>query len=462
MNRWAGMCATLVLAACGDPGTQAGSDGFFKERRLESLPEGSRIESVAFAPQGRGVAMGYRGPGGGAYVRFKGKDGLPYGNVESLAISADGARFGHVSLLKARRHVVVDGKREDYDRADEPVFFTSDGKRSVYLAGDAKSQFAVVDGVKGPEYLRATGLRLSPDGKRFAYVAMMHGGGTSVVVDGVPGKAWEGVTDHTVTFSEDGSRLGFSAGLRGGGGWRAVVDGKESLHGEGCDWVRFSADGKRVAYHLRTGRGSHVVIDGKESEEHVQVTWAGFSPDGGRVAYVAGDGRKCFTVIDGVKGESYDSIGGGVSFSPDGKRTAFKARLGDRQHVVTDGIRGEAFDDVQDIRFSPDGKRVAYVGRSARIAMGPFLVIDGEKGAEMAAILPQTLAWSPDSRHAAYVGVPKGTRGPAVIAGSKTGPAFHRIEGGSLFWSPDGTKVAYAACTETEAWWKVLDLSAKK
>jgi len=193
------------------------------------------------------------------------------------------------------------------DGLHDAVVVTREGKARVWL-----------DGVEGPLYdlILPGSLVFSPDG-RLTYLAQQ-GTSAAVVVDGVPGPLYAGVS---APF--------------------------------------YSPDGKRMAYLAGKGR-QRLVVDGVAGPEYDGIGTTVFSRDGQRVAYGAKQGAKSLLVVDGVPGPTFDSLADPM-FSPDGKRVAYIVQAGVAWRVVVDGFAGPQNDGVTGLVFSPNGMRVAYV-----------------------------------------------------------------------------------------------------
>ncbi len=85
-----------------------------------------------------------------------------------------------------------------------------------------------IDG--GPEYDGLAGLLFSPDGWRVAYRARREDRWL-VIVDGVEGQEYDGISDGAPVFSPDGNHVAFLAEREGR--WLAVVDGVERKEYDG-------------------------------------------------------------------------------------------------------------------------------------------------------------------------------------------------------------------------------------
>jgi hypothetical protein len=88
-----------------------------------------------------------------------------------------------------------------------------------------------------------------------------------------------------------------------------------------------------------------------------------FSPDGKRLAYMARNDALYVMVIDGKPAGSFPIIILPAVFSSDGRRLAFAAQSNQKQVMVIDGQTGPEYDAVQidSLAFSADGQHVAYL-----------------------------------------------------------------------------------------------------
>jgi Tol biopolymer transport system component len=213
-------------------------------------------------------------------------------------------------------------------------------------------------------------LKISPDSKRVAYVAVSRGFFTGekkfVIVDGTEEKQYDDIGATMLTF--------------------------------------FSPDSKRVAYGARAGNRWLVVVDGKEGRpyEGIGAGSLSFSPDSQRVAYMAGAGNKRFVVVvDGQEHNAYDGLGGARPiFSPDSNRMAYEASVGNKRVVVVDGKEQKQYDGIDTLTFSPDSKRVAYGAKGG--TRNWFVVVDGNEGKKYDSLLRggnRVIFDSPDAFH---------------------------------------------------------------
>lgn len=160
--------------------------------------------------------------------------------------------------------------------------------------------------------------KVSPDGKRVAYIANA-GDRQFVVVDGKEERQYDGIGEGTLIFSPDSRRVAYVA--IAGNKQFVVVDGKEEKQYDAIGIPIFSPDSKRMAYMVQVDNRQFVVVDGNEEKQYdgIGERTLVFSPDSKKVAYAAQAADKWFVVIDGKEGKQYDSIlGEGITFdSPD-------------------------------------------------------------------------------------------------------------------------------------------------
>jgi Tol biopolymer transport system component len=376
------------------------------------------VAPIAFSPDGKRYA--YKATRTDRKWTFvvDGKEGPLHDGARAVVhvFSPDGSRTAYVAnpptpsgATSPLYALVVDGVvGKPYQQIEERPWFSPDGKRLAFVAGTGKGpafrMFVVVDGVDGSPYARI-GSRMydglgafgwSPDGKRWGHSAMKPEGGEVVVIDGVEGKVYEGVTGPV--FSPDGKRWAHPA--KRGAKWITVVDGKESeKEYDEIGGLAFSPTGVPV-YAARRDKAWFVVLDGVEGKEHGRVgTYSiRFSPDGKRVAYWATAGTKpppITFVLDGVEQGDFTNIGANrnfgwssFSFGPDGKRTAFAAEKGGKWVVVTDGVPGAPYDalPIWTPVIGPQGD-VAY---GAEKEGNVVLVANGAETAPYPALAPGT------------------------------------------------------------------------
>ena len=249
-------------------------------------------------------------------------------------------------------------------------------------------------------------------------------------------------------------------------------------------WPTITNDGRTIAFErdfevwtldTASGRASQVKIARRGLQsgpaiEHLTLN-NGFSdlalsPDGRKVAFAARgeiwaaaarDGGDASRVTRTLAREAQ------IAWLPDSRRIVYASERDEVSHLFmydfTKGVETQLTDaKVNDsaARVSPDGKSIAFVrdGKELR-------VLDVESKAEKLlasghlARAPRGLAWSPDSRWVAYIGL-SGTAFRnvyAVPAAGGTSRAVTSIPNGSannVSWSPDGTYIIYNTNQRTE------------
>ncbi len=264
---------------------------------------------------------------------------------------------------------------------------------------------------------------ISNDDKHIAFTVKTNDG-EFVMVDGVAGKLYTSIP-----------RVGLSeAGIK--------------------QQIKFSRDGRRVAYVAGRGKKFLVVVDGKEGPEYdrISVGAPSFSPDGRRVSYFAERGGKTFAVVDGIESKPFDyGSSDAPIFSPDSSHVIYMARHGQQTHIVIDGAEIVERDYVGEPRFSKTGKRMAYV-----LARGDEwrVVTDGKEGKPYSGF-GNNIEFSDDEKHVLYrANTPKGQM--LIVDDVETEPR-PVIEENSYGFSPDGRHVAYIAWEARDEQYVVMD-----
>jgi hypothetical protein len=132
---------------------------------------------------------------------------------------------------------------------------------SVYTSPFGNS--VSLNGVAGPWEYAIAGLTFSPNGTRLGYLAQtVPGGPWFAVIDGRFSPTYYAVTG--LTFSTNGARVGYLAQSVPGGAWFAVIDGVVGPPFSSVDSLAFSPDNLHVAYNAFNGiTGQWVaVVDG--------------------------------------------------------------------------------------------------------------------------------------------------------------------------------------------------------
>jgi len=242
------------------------------------------------------------------------------------------------------------------------------------------------------------------------------------------------------------------------------------------DDIHFETDnGCRIAQAITDDPQSpklHVVVDGQLVSGYDDVAWHSlkFSPDGKHVAFVATNEGKQVCVLDGKSGEKYDKIGGSETdlvFSPDSQHLGYAAQKNNKWVVVVDGVAGSEFDRVDgmgityhqkifvnsvaqlktDIAgssscpiFTADSQHFFYLTISGQGKDREYcVVLDGKSGPEFSRFFGANL--SPDGHHMAYAGA-AGNEYEVVYDGV-AGPSAAGV--GSIIYSTDSSHIAYVA-----------------
>lgn len=355
---------------------------------------------------------------------LNGVEGKTYDAVDRLHFSADGLRVGYVAELLGQAAAVIDGVVGKFYGGVNGLVFSADGKHSAYIAarGTALNNHiddaVVLDGLEQKPYpqIVPASVQLSPDGKRLALATASALGKVRVVVDGVPSKQeYDDVKqgpngDRVLRFSPDGKHLAFEA--RRGEKWMLVVDDQEGPAYDDikADSIRCGRDGSHWSYAALKGQKNVAVVDGKEGKECDETVGVRLSADGVRFAYVAREGDKQAVVTNEGEGKVYMGVGA-LCLGADGKHVAYRALRDDSTAaVVLDGKEQKAYLTIDDssVRLSPDGKRLAYFamekGDPNTGGITRWFVLDGAETTAYGLDAPdgRSVTFGPDGKHAAF------------------------------------------------------------
>ncbi|MEP6920353.1 MAG: hypothetical protein ABI967_04445 [bacterium] len=290
---------------------------------------------------------------------------------------------------------------------------------------------------------------ISSNEKHIAYTVKTNAG-EFVMLDGVAGKTYTSIPrvglseagiKQQIKFSPNGRRVAFVAGR--GKKFLVVVDGKE---GPEYDRIsvgapRFSPDSRRVSYFAERGEKTYAVVDGIESKpfDYGSSDAPIFSPDSRRVIYMARHGQQTHVVIDGVEIVETEYVGD-PRFSKTGKKMTYVLVRNDQWRVVTDGKEGKPYRGIgNNIEFSDDEKHVLY---RADTLEGQMIVVDGVETQGRPIIEENSYGFSPDGRHVAYIAWNSRDK-QYVVVDNKNGKIYEDV--GKPVFSPDSKHVVHAA-----------------
>lgn len=256
-----------------------------------------KVLSYALSPDGEKVAYV-------AAFREQGRDKFAIlENGRTVAISADATPLvyrqdGELIYVLCEsalgsKCVLVNGSRKSSIKKKGGVFELAaslDGESLAYVTGNENEKTVVFNGQDSPPHSSVQGLRVSPDGKRVAYIA---------------------------------------------NGTRMIVDQQERVEYDVVGAPSFSPNSQRVFYVAESAQGEWGLVNGYEWVPGYRSWWAHapvVSPAGRQVAYLAFTDwppAEWFVVLEGTKLPAYDYIDPlSLRFTPDGTVLMYGARKG--------------------------------------------------------------------------------------------------------------------------------------
>ncbi len=212
--------------------------------------------------------------------------------------------FVHCELSGGSKCVVVNGGRKTIVKHKAGIFdlaISRDGESLAYVTGSESEKMVVFNGQDGPPYSSVQGLRVSPDGKRVAYIA-------------------------------NGNRM--------------MVDQQERAEHEVVGVPSFSPNGQGLFYVAENAQGEWMLVNGAERVSGYRSWWTHapiVSPTGRKAAYLAFSDwppTEWFVVLEGTKLPGYDYIDPlSLRFTPDGTLLMFGARKGRELWWITQPVK---------------------------------------------------------------------------------------------------------------------------
>jgi hypothetical protein len=255
----------------------------------------------------------------------------------------------------------------------------------------------------------------SPDSKHLADVSVK----VFAVLDGLKGPEFPASTCWGPVFSSDSRHFAFTIGH-----WSQDIPGHQRAfldwqplrlpnNGPGVVHVFFSPDLKRWGCILQRQNEKQVFIDGHYGPWFQSAWGLRFSPDGSRYAYLAQVKANWWMVVDGKLQAEISINPASPCFSPNSKRLAYIAGRGPMWWIVVDGKAGPKF----------KGQK----GRTSILSVGEE---------ELPALTqPQ---FSPDSAHIGYAAL-QGDQWGVLLDNKPVGPKYERIIDGGPSFHEDGS-----------------------
>lgn len=366
--------------------------------------------------------------------------------------------------------------------------------RSVLAPGGASAALIVRRGPRAavvgagretPAGEAVDALSLSPDGRRWACIALENGV-WRVLVDGELSYDGGGRPIGPFAWSADSRRL--ACEVREDGRSFVLLDGRCGRYFDSINELLFSPDGIQLAFRARDDGREVMVLNDKpgpgywrmdapvfskdgvlayaaspfveptlvvgEERRRLDGEYAqqlAFSPDGRRLAFLLYAGGEAVLEVDGLRRPVAGSVVGSPYFSPDGSELAYVSVSGQDWRVVRDEVPGPRFERIEwtSVAWSPDGRRLAYAASRAGRAV---VVTDGHGGPEFDRVGPPV--WSPDGSRTAYAAWT--AAGPCIVVGGRRTEAFEELS--APRWSPDGRRVVFAERTGPEVRGREIDV----
>ena len=379
-----------------------------------------------------------------------------------------------------------------------PPQWSSDGRQLAYLVfdeltGDTLLEITTLEtgeaqryGLPGPWQFRA-GLRWSPDGRYFAYMALL-GMPTEItqlwvlrLADQQASAVTEGLTDDFwPRWSPDSQSLHYVSN-RGGSHdlWRLDLDDtgvpkgppEPVTSGVGLQEAVFSPDGRKLAYMkgrwisniwrvpILSDRTATWLDAEQLTFDQAFIESVDVSPDGTQLLFSSNRaGNQDLWMVPVAGGElqqltTHPTPDWFPQLSPDGQHIAFYAyRSGNRDIWVMPRVGGPArqLTDTSERElhptWSPDGREIAFSAN--RNGNSDIWVIDTESGEQRRATQHPAVesrpVWSPDGEWLVFTstraGEPRLWRAPAQ---GGTPVPLTKGRGGLPQWSPDGDRVYF-------------------
>src|SRR6266568_3703437 len=216
-----------------------------------------------------------------AMMVIDGNEGQLADSFSQWIVSPAGSHIACSAILNGRAHAIVDdvpGAPYDFVHLHD---LAADGT-VAYLTTKSNKQMAIINDNESKPYDLISDIRLSRDGRRFAFVASSNGQ-TRMIVDDQAGPPFDSFTP--VQFSANGKHVAYLA-TRGNDNL-CILDGEAKTYSGKLSNLAVSPDGSRHLFISTKDAKDTLFIDGAAGPTHPAITMARFSADSQRIAYVA-------------------------------------------------------------------------------------------------------------------------------------------------------------------------------
>lgn len=367
--------------------------------------------------------------------------------INSYTFSKDLRKIAFFKTVKGKQIAVINDYRgKPYDNVSIPEF-SPDSKKFIYQAIQNNKAYWISSTQKGISIDSTSPIvaqRFSPDNRSIALILVKENK-YAVSYNGKVGKYYDAIDQNSIVFSEDGSRVAYTATIN-----NRQLNVFNDVEGQLYDKVGYpiiSKNAQHIAYWAITGASSYAVFDNVRSLSYESVGDIGMSDNGEHFVFKAKNGKEWVAIHDQQTSKPQPEIYS-VVISPDGRRYAYAMRSAPEKvedeefeyYVVVDGKKSEAYETVVDgsLKFTSDSKNFVYkVERHDQF----YFVLNGKEGKRYSDVLHSTMAFSPDNSSFAYA-VENDTK-RFINENGVEGKRYEDIY--AVFFTPDNKRVIYAA-----------------
>ena len=373
----------------------------------------------------------------------------------ALALAATLTVFGNSAAAQGKLEIKETSLGKLGEQKDLRSYSVNTAQTQLAVLGKKGEKFVVsVNGQPDQEYewIVAGSLGFTAEGNKHVYL-VQQANKVFVVLGGKEGKQYHEVVNQDIFRSPKGDRIAYLARPTATGKRLMVVDDLEGKEFDQVGAFSFSPDGTRFAYGVETGGKQYFIVDNKPTKEFDKVLGQAFvwTADGKQFAYPAVREQKMLMVIGDKEEGPYDQVTAPV-FSPDGQHLAYSAKRNDKWVVIADGKEQAEYEaiDSQSLRYSPDNLHFAYV--AVKAGKKSVLVLDGKEQKELDGVAGATVRFSPDSARLAYMGLTKTKDAEGkdsaklfwVLDGEEL-RAYDGLDARAFVFSPDSKRFFYVA-----------------